>query len=91
MQVTSALFHPRICPSQVQLHAGPVAVSACSYSMLGGAPHTAAQLVAGQQLLLNVETRDQYYNLSPVEASCLKAHASGAQVVSSKFMQVSFY
>ena len=56
-----------------------MAVSACSYSVQGAAPHTAAQLVAGQQLLLVVETRDQYYNLSPVEASRLKAHASGSQ------------
>lgn len=71
-----AFFH---CCLQVQLQAGPVAVSACSYSVQGAAPHTAAQLVAGQQLLLAVETRDQYYNLSPVEASRLKAHASGSQ------------
>lgn len=62
---------------QVELQAGPVAVSACSYSIHGAAVHSVARLMAGQRLQLSVETRDQYGNLAQVPPSCLGAQASG--------------
>lgn len=64
---------------QVQLQPGPVAVAACTYSIQGTAQHMAATLVAGQEMVLCVETRDQYGNLARVPGECLQAQANGPQ------------
>ena len=73
--------HFLVAGRQVELQAGPVAVAACTYSIQGTAQHRAATLVAGQQMVLCVETRDQFGNLARVPAAegSLQAQANGPQ------------
>ena len=65
----------------MELQPGPVAGAACTYSIQGTAQRASAILVAGQQMVLCVETRDQFGNLTTVSATegSLQAQANGPQ------------